>query len=683
MVSRLSADRLYEGRLDAIAAPFHQSLALTLLLCAISAAAVLRALGLPAGLPLWCGSALAAVVGAQWTALAVGNGLCSPGLVMGSLVSGAASSFGFAVAGARLSVEGYLLGLTLGQCVTLSVLMAAIGRALPETCDEDEAIWPAFRNYALLAAAGLAFNAALWIDKFVVQLVADRQTAAFHSTGSIIAWLATVPCLAWIFVEVETTFQRSVQEFYVSLESAGSPTRRGNPPAPAPRRRVRSGGGSCRPPRAVLLRSAARCAANGRHPTRRCGRADRRSKLAASHPGRGNRRGLCHRRGHRRPAGVSRSASGAPARVDGSIVRRRVKLPRFAKPRDHHTPGALSAESAQSFSGLEQRARIGDLLGGLPELGLGGHHQGSPRWRRASPRAMRVLSSLTSGSTRRSCEPEASAMRTDTARVQRPGAGHRIKSGYDGPMGLKPRAKKRRKSRLDGLQSVQKDWKDTFRQGENNLYPCPSCRDGKLSPDFATFQKKETTESARSPVEDDDPYATVFRQYRFAGLLVCSAKFCEEVVTISGRLDITTSTREGDDDFGQLHEYPLALQQDVDAAQIQRRRFAGQPLGNALAVRRELGLLVAHRRWTLLHALPHLLHLCVRERSVMGERQLLRPGPVPTNRLAVHACLPRRLALILVRLPPAEQLPDAPKREPSKRHRRVRFTRRIRKILRR
>ncbi len=360
-----------------------------------------------------------------------------------------------------------------------------------------------------------------------------------------------------------------------------------------------------------------------------------------------------------------------------------MKLPRFAKPRDHHTPGALSAESAQSFSGLEQRARIGDLLGGLPELGLGGHHQGSPRWRRASPRAMRVLSSLTSGSTRRSCEPEASAMRTDTARVQRPGAGHRIKSGYDGPMGLKPRAKKRRKSRLDGLQSVQKDWKDTFRQGENNLYPCPSCRDGKLSPDFATFQKKETTESARSPVEDDDPYATVFRQYRFAGLLVCSAKFCEEVVTISGRLDITTSTREGDDDFGQLHEYPLALQQDVDAAQIQRRRFAGQPLGNALAVRRELGLLVAHRRWTLLHALPHLLHLCVRERSVMGERQLLRPGPVPTNRLAVHACLPRRLALILVRLPPAEQLPDAPKREPSKRHRRVRFTRRIRKILRR
>jgi uncharacterized membrane protein len=222
VVSRLSADRLYEGRLDAIAAPFHQSLALTLVLCAISAAAMLRALGLPAGLPLWCGSALAAAVGAQWTALAVGNGLCSPGLVMGSVVLGAASSFGFAVAGARFSVEGYLLGLTLGQCVTLTVLMAAIGRALPETCDEDEAIWPAFRNYALLAAAGFAFNAALWIDKFVVRLVADSQTAAFHSTGSIIAWLATVPCLAWIFVEVETTFQRSVQEFYVSLESGAT-----------------------------------------------------------------------------------------------------------------------------------------------------------------------------------------------------------------------------------------------------------------------------------------------------------------------------------------------------------------------------------------------------------------------------------------------------------------------------
>jgi hypothetical protein len=122
-------------------------------------------------------------------------------------------------------------------------------------------------------------------------------------------------------------------------------------------------------------------------------------------------------------------------------------------------------------------------------------------------------------------------------------------------MGLKPPAKKTRKSRLDGLQSVQMGWKDTFRQGEKDLYPCPSCGKGRLSPDFATFQKRETTASARSQVEDDDPYATVSRQYRFAGLLVCSTKFCKDVVTVSGQLDITTSTREADDDYGQSHEY--------------------------------------------------------------------------------------------------------------------------------
>ena len=123
VVSRYAADRLYEGRLPAIAAPLCRGLGATFLICALSTLVALLALGLPLGAAMW-GGALSAAVGAQWTALSVGNGLCSPGLVLGAVAAGAAQSFLLAavlVAVAMLGVPGYIFGLVTGQSLTLTV----------------------------------------------------------------------------------------------------------------------------------------------------------------------------------------------------------------------------------------------------------------------------------------------------------------------------------------------------------------------------------------------------------------------------------------------------------------------------------------------------------------------------------------------------------------------------------
>lgn len=122
-------------------------------------------------------------------------------------------------------------------------------------------------------------------------------------------------------------------------------------------------------------------------------------------------------------------------------------------------------------------------------------------------------------------------------------------------MGLKPRVSKRRKSRLDGLQSVKRGWRLHFHEGTQHLYPCPSCERGHLSPDKATFQRRETPESldARSGQEPDD-YEAVHYEYRFAGLLVCSDASCRAVSSISGRLEHTNRMVEYDTDFGQTEE---------------------------------------------------------------------------------------------------------------------------------
>src|SRR5207249_4175167 len=134
VISRYAADRLYEGRLRAISAPFCRGLAATFLLCHVAAAVALLALGLPRSAALW-GGALSAAVGAQWTALSVGNGLCSPGLVLGAVGAGAVQSFVLAaalVAFTGVGVPGYLFGLISGQSLTLTILLVGIFRALPD-----------------------------------------------------------------------------------------------------------------------------------------------------------------------------------------------------------------------------------------------------------------------------------------------------------------------------------------------------------------------------------------------------------------------------------------------------------------------------------------------------------------------------------------------------------------------
>jgi len=169
VISRYAADRLYEGRSRAIVAPLCRGLGATFVICAVSTAAALVARGLPLRDSLW-GAALSAAVGAQWTALSVGNGLCAPSLVLGAVGLGAALSFIVAAllaTVADLGVSGYAFGLLSGQVLTLVILLVGILRVLPEDSDEDARLLPAFRDYALLAGAGLAFNASLWVDKLI------------------------------------------------------------------------------------------------------------------------------------------------------------------------------------------------------------------------------------------------------------------------------------------------------------------------------------------------------------------------------------------------------------------------------------------------------------------------------------------------------------------------------------
>lgn len=223
VIARHTADRLYEGRLAAIAAPLCHGLAAVSLLAAGGAGALLLGLGMPASSAV-CGAVLAATAGTLWTALSVGNGLSTPSVVLGALGAGAA----FVVLGVPVSVAllgqgvpAYLAALIAGQALSLCGLLIAILRALPEEVDDRAALFPAFREYAPLAGAGLAFNASLWVDKLLARVLAS-SVSEVHAAASSLAWLSAIPCLAWIFVEVETTFHRRFNAFLARLEGGAT-----------------------------------------------------------------------------------------------------------------------------------------------------------------------------------------------------------------------------------------------------------------------------------------------------------------------------------------------------------------------------------------------------------------------------------------------------------------------------
>jgi uncharacterized membrane protein len=220
VVSRYTADRLYDRRLEMIGAPLRRALAMTLGGFAVVGIAVVAALRLPLPLAL-AGAPLTTVIGAQWLMLSVGGGMSSPAVVLSAFGAGAPLSLGAALVLDRftpLGAAGYLYGFASGQVLTLGLLMRGVARALPPGADERARLGPAFREYKLLAASALAYYMSIWTDKLVVYAVVGREAAAQYAAVAALAWFSVIPAFAWMYVQIETAFYRRFRAFFGDLE---------------------------------------------------------------------------------------------------------------------------------------------------------------------------------------------------------------------------------------------------------------------------------------------------------------------------------------------------------------------------------------------------------------------------------------------------------------------------------
>jgi uncharacterized membrane protein len=224
VLSRYASDRVYEKRRDQIVAPLRRVLAGGLLAFFAAGAVAMYVLHPPLRLAI-PGVVLASNVGGQWLLMSAAGGLSSPGTILRAFALGAPVSLLCALLLSRpdlLGSSGYLYGFGVGQVVTLTLLLHGTLRALPSEEAEDARILPAFGTYWILAVAALAFHAGIWIDKLVVYLLAGGHVAAIYAATAAVAWLSVVPACAYLFVTIETVFERRFRAYYSALHDGAT-----------------------------------------------------------------------------------------------------------------------------------------------------------------------------------------------------------------------------------------------------------------------------------------------------------------------------------------------------------------------------------------------------------------------------------------------------------------------------
>ncbi|MBV8732395.1 MAG: exopolysaccharide Pel transporter PelG [Acidobacteriia bacterium] len=139
-------------------------------------------------------------------------------------------SFGFGLAIGIVSAillagswgaPGMLMGLNVGLAVTLFSLMARIFAEYPTRAQLPFAFLPYFRKYWELALAALAYNLAVWADKWIMWLAPEHQLLRMgflsfpdYESATFLAYLSVVPSMAAFTVTIETGFFEKYARFY-------------------------------------------------------------------------------------------------------------------------------------------------------------------------------------------------------------------------------------------------------------------------------------------------------------------------------------------------------------------------------------------------------------------------------------------------------------------------------------
>ena len=135
---------------------------------------------------------------------------------------GMSSAFTFSVLlGERWGAAGMLTGFSLGLALLLSLQVARVLVEFPYGFVRPFAFLAAARKYWELTLGALFYNLAVWVDKWIMWTLPDRDEIAavlisypLYDSTMFLAYMTVIPAIAVFVLSVETDFFERYQNFY-------------------------------------------------------------------------------------------------------------------------------------------------------------------------------------------------------------------------------------------------------------------------------------------------------------------------------------------------------------------------------------------------------------------------------------------------------------------------------------
>ena len=124
-----------------------------------------------------------------------------------------------------LGLEGMLIGFTLGLAVTFFGLVAAVLAEYPYRVRKVFDFHGYYRKYWELALSGFVYNAAIWVDKWVMWAAPEAArpyskmvSYPDYDSAMFLAYLTIVPSIAAFVLSLETDFFETYVKFYRDIQ---------------------------------------------------------------------------------------------------------------------------------------------------------------------------------------------------------------------------------------------------------------------------------------------------------------------------------------------------------------------------------------------------------------------------------------------------------------------------------
>lgn len=222
VVTRCLSDALYADDTRSVPSLLVGGLAMAMAAAALAAAPLYGwIVALSPAARLYGATTLLMAAG-LWVAAAVVLALKSYASITVAFIAGAMTAVASAASlGDRFGLTGLLAAFMLGLAVTFFVLVGRILLEFQGTRGHPADVVKAFGRYAQLAWVGLLYNAAIWVDKWIMWAAPGAVAPApallanpAYEGAMLLGYLSVVPAMALFIIDIETRFYTAYLRFY-------------------------------------------------------------------------------------------------------------------------------------------------------------------------------------------------------------------------------------------------------------------------------------------------------------------------------------------------------------------------------------------------------------------------------------------------------------------------------------